>query len=413
MTAIDPTRAPASTAAARPAPRAEGGASAPGKAIAPDALALSRPAGAAPAAPPAKAKGLFDRLKGVLGSVADFGRHLFVKDGLWHNPEAPKPPAKPTGLDVMSYNVMVKTKNLDAVARDLEAARPDVVNLQETSERTAKILAKRLGMHMAWQEDPLHGYGGVAILSRYPISAYESRKLEAPIKERLAVVWNGLKTRNAMKISALDTRYAIHARLKVGDREVDMLNGHLQLMGAEINAGHVREVTQWATELERQGRTVVLAGDWNTNMATFDRPGSVADAKGEIETPTDTYAEARERRPGTGLSNSGNPENREALVGLFERFGYYWDAPERTVKSNGALMTPEEAQRALAAGKLAPDSAEAKRLRAVMDGATLPSGYLRFDNLFASKDVRFESAHIDQTTRASDHQPISARLRWD
>ena len=106
-------------------------------------------------------------------------------------------------------------------------------------------------------------------------------------------------------------------------------------------------------------------------------------------------------------------ENRKALNDLFERFGYFWDAPERTVSSNGALMTPEEAQRTLATSKLPPDSPEAKRLRAIMDGATLPSGYLRFDNIFASKDVRFESAHIDQATRASDHQPISARLCWD
>ena len=37
----------------------------------------------------------------------------------------------------------------------------------------------------------------------------------------------------------------------------------------------------------------------------------------------------------------------------------------------------------------------------------------RFDGIFSSKDARIESAFIDQTTRASDHQPAVAEIRWD
>lgn len=403
MTAIDPIRpstpvAPIAVASTKSAAASEK------PAVAGDTLALSKPGAEASARPAPK--------RSLLTSVGAFFRHLFVKDGIWHNPEAKPPTATPTGLDVMSYNVMVKTTHWEAVARDIEAAHPDVVNLQETSEATAKALAERLGMHLAWQEDPLHGYGGVAILSRYPITAYESRKLDAPLKERFGVMWEGLKAGNFGKFSALDARYALHAQLQVGDRTVDVLNGHLQLKGAKLNARQITEVTDWATDLEKSGHTVVVAGDWNTNMATFDRPGTVRDAPGTYVTPTDTYGEARARRPGTSMSNSSDPQDREALVRLFERFGYYWDAPDRTVRSGGESLTPDEALARLTSGKIALDSPEGKRLQAVVDGATLPSGYLRFDNLFASKDAHFESAHIDQTSQASDHYPVVARLSW-
>jgi endonuclease/exonuclease/phosphatase family metal-dependent hydrolase len=91
----------------------------------------------------------------------------------------------------------------------------------------------------------------------------------------------------------------------------------------------------------------------------------------------------------------------------------FWDAPTRSVLVDGTLMSPEQALAELKTGKLDPKSDRYRQLRDVADGSTLLGGDRRFDNIFASKDVRIESALIDQTTRASDHQPAMATIRWD
>ncbi|MNL85317.1 hypothetical protein D3C87_2135880 [compost metagenome] len=66
----------------------------------------------------------------------------------------------------------------------------------------------------------------------------------------------------------------------------------------------------------------------------------------------------------------------------------------------------------LKSGQVDPQSARYAALVRAADGSTLMGASKRFDNILASKDMRFEAAHIDQTTRASDHQPVIGEVSW-
>lgn len=383
----------------------------PAAGSAPDAVAAAESAKA-----PAKAAGAGDRLKdaagsvgGVIQGVGSFARHLFQPSGAWHNPDLPTPPDK-GGLKVMSFNVMVKTTRYDAVKRDLAKHAADVVCLQETSEATARRLASELGYHVSWHENPLHGYGDTAILSKYPIKAAETIDLAGSFGDRFGEFWRSLK-QGEVKGSALNKRHMTHATIQVGDRLIDVLSGHLTLVGTDQNTRQLEQIADLAKGYERQGHSVLVAGDWNTNMAVSGE--GRADAQGAWDTATDTNAEYRQRHPGRGVGHQGNPENLAAIDRLRAGLNDFWDAPTRTVLVEGTMMTPEQALAELRAGKVDPKSPRHAALVRAADGSTLMGASKRFDNILASKDMRFETAHIDQTTQASDHQPIISEVRWD
>jgi endonuclease/exonuclease/phosphatase family metal-dependent hydrolase len=365
---------------------------------------------------PARAVSLGDRLHDAAGSVGDFfkglgtfARHLFQPTGTWTNPALPVPPDR-GGLTIMSYNVMVKTTRYDAVKREIAQHRPDVVSLQETSEASARKLASDLGYHVAWHENPFHTYGGNAILSRYPIKAAENIDLAGSFKERFGEFWTRAKD-GSYRMGAMDKRHMLHATLQVGDRSVDVLDGHLTLFGAGLNTQQLDQIGALAKRYEQQGHSVVLSGDWNTNVA-MSGPNT-ADANGTLETPTDTNAEYRDRWRGMGVGNNGQAANMAAMNRLRDQLNYFWDAPTRTVLVEGQLMTPEQAIAELRSGTLDPQSTRYQALRRAADGSTVLGSAKRFDNVFTSKDMRFTSAHIDQTTQASDHQPVVTEVRWD
>jgi endonuclease/exonuclease/phosphatase family metal-dependent hydrolase len=385
----------------------------PVSAVSPDAAGAAVAAG--PAQAPKRAVSLGDRLKDAVGSVGgfiqgagSFVRHLFQPSGAWHNPALPTPPDK-GGLKVMSFNVMVKTTRYDAVKRDLAAHAPDVVCLQETSEATARRLATELGYHVSWHENPLHGYGDTAILSKYPIKAAETIDLAGSFGDRLGEFWRNLK-QGEVKGSALNKRHMTHATIQVGDRLIDVLSGHLTLVGTDQNTRQLDQIADLAAGYERAGHSVLVAGDWNTNMAVSGQ--GQADAKGAWDTATDTNAEFRQRHPGRGVGHQGNPANLAAIDRLRAGMNDFWDAPTRTVLVEGTMMTPEQALAELRAGKVDPQSPRHAALVRAADGSTLMGASKRFDNILASKDMRFETAHIDQTTQASDHQPVLAEVRW-
>lgn len=368
------------------------------------------PQAAAPkAARPAEAPGLLERLGGFFRGVGSIIRHLFKPDGTWHNPDLPTPPDK-GGLKVMSFNVMVKTTHYDKVARDLKAHDADVVCLQEASEETALRLGKELGYHVAWQEHPFHAYGGVAVLSKYPITSSENIALDNPWKDRLGEFWKHLKG-GEPRMAALDSRHMLHATIQVGNRTVDVLDGHLTLFGAETNARQVAQIAELSRSLEAQGHTVIATGDWNTNFALAGE--GQADPKGTYDTPTDTAAEFKDRTGYSTVGNNGNPADKAAMDRLIGQMNYFWNAESRSVLVEGQLMTPEQAQAELRSGKVDPKSDRHRALMLAADGATVLGADKRFDNIFASKDARFVSAHIDQTTRSSDHQPVVAELKWN
>lgn len=369
--------------------------------------AAGTPASVSTAAPAAK-PGLGDRLRHGLSGTATFVRHMFQPFGTWTNPQAPTPTAT-GGLKVMSYNVMVKTTRFEQVAKDLETYQPDVVGLQETSEATARKLAERLGMHLVWQEDPFHAYGGTAILSRYPVKSAEKLDLVGSFGDRARHFWDSLRG-GQPRMAAMDKRFGVLATIQVGDRTVDLMTAHLTLFGSDINAQQIAQMDAIAQSREAKGHTVVMTGDWNTNAALAGT--HPADAKGRLDTPTDTAAEARDRFS-FGLGNVGDAADKAALDRLAGRMNNFWDAPSRTVLVEGTLMTPEQALAELQSGKVDPKSARFRQLRDAADGATLLGAGRRFDNIFTSKDARIESAFIDQTTHGSDHQPALAEVRWD
>jgi endonuclease/exonuclease/phosphatase family metal-dependent hydrolase len=190
----------------------------------------------------------------------------------------------------------------------------------------------------------------------------------------------------------MDARFGTHVTLKVGDRAVDVLTGHLTLFGQGQNTEQMAQLHDLSASLQKQGHTVVLTGDWNTNMAAVE--------------PESTLG-----HPTAG--NTASPANRAAIQRLMGDMNYYWDAPNRTVLVDGTLMTPEQARAELQSGKVDPKSERYRQLEQAADGSTVLSAYKRFDNVFTSKDARIESAFIDQTTRASDHQPVVTDIRWD
>jgi endonuclease/exonuclease/phosphatase family metal-dependent hydrolase len=371
-------------------------------ATAPQAVEAPRPSAA-----PSRAESLLSGVGSFFKGAGTMVRHFFKPDGTWTNPDVKTPPDK-GGLTVMTYNVMVKTTRFDQVAQELKKHDADVVCLQETSEDTAVRLGKQLGYHVAWQEHPLHSYGGVAVLSKYPIESAENIAMDNPLGDRVHEFWNSLKNKKP-HMAAMDSRHMIHATLKVGDRTVDVLDGHLTLFGAETNARQVEQMASMAKAMEAKGHTVVVTGDWNTNFA-LAREGA-ADAKGTFETPTDTVSEFKDR---TGFTpgNNGNARDKAAMNRLLDQMNYFWDTESRSVLVDGQLTTPEQALAELKSGTVDPKSDRHRKLMLAADGATVLGADKRFDNIFASKDAQFVSAHIDQTTTASDHQPVIAELKW-
>ncbi len=377
------------------------------QAQAPGPVAPLPPAKVHPDAPPARKLDLLDGARSFFAGAFGFLRHLVKPSGVWHNPAAPTPPDR-GGLKVVSYNIYVKGQNLDGIARDLQGLDGDVVCLQEASEASARALARRLGMHVAWHENPLHSYGGNAILSRYPIEKAENVNLVNPWKDRLGEFWRKLRE-GGPRLGTLDSRHMLHATIKVGDRTVDVLDGHLTLFGNQTNARQIDQIAGLTERLAAQGHTVVAAGDWNANFAIAPGAPGVADGKGMIATPTDTKAEYADRY-GAGAGNMGFAANQAAAARLQRGMTGFWEAPSRTVRVLGQTLTLEQALAALRAEPAGTRRHEALRL--AVDGITCLGGRKRFDNIFASRDVRVEASHIDQTTRASDHQPVSTELTW-
>lgn len=136
----------------------------------------------------------------------------------------------------------------------IRAEDPDVIGLQEVLEdaavglpNQARTIAEALGgyeMHFV-STDPEGAprrYGN-AILSRLPVLAQESRRLE-PLD---------------------DYRTAIRARVSVGGRAVDVVNTHLAWQ-ADQAATRARQIADLMDGLPRDGAPLVVMGDFNATQ---------------------------------------------------------------------------------------------------------------------------------------------------
>lgn len=157
-------------------------------------------------------------------------------------------------LRVMSYNIKHGVGNdgvldLERAAQVIEAARPDVVTLQEIDDRCArsgnvdqaKWLGERLDMHSAFGAFMEYDGGryGMAILSRLPIVSHENIVLPPGAEPR----------------SSLATR----VRLSDGE-EVVIVGVHFYESEAE-RAAQARALLR---ALEHESAPVVLSGDFNS-----------------------------------------------------------------------------------------------------------------------------------------------------
>ena len=166
-------------------------------------------------------------------------------------------------LTVMTYNVRSGTFNplgLEGIARVIERHRPDVVGLQEINvDRYAtgpydqpRWLGDRLGMVSAFGASvqsyeknvpSRRGYYGNALLSRFPIRAYDVCRLPRPSQE--------LEQRTVLGVS-LETPDGAAVNVFVTHWGLDPAERRLQ---ADATIAYV--------EAWRPGPPVVLLGDFN------------------------------------------------------------------------------------------------------------------------------------------------------
>lgn len=324
--------------------------------------------------------------------VDEAWRKVADRPGVWTNPAAPKAPAK-FPLRLVSYNVLKGPQNHAAVVAELRQLQPDVACLQEVyGKERALALAKDLGMHVAFFPN------NKAVLSRYPIRAAQDVPYDVPLAGRLADAWRSGSG------EPLEARSAGIATLRVGGRTLDVVDTHLSLSSARANAADLRQLDALVQARRAQGRSVLVAGDFNHNLALAR--GGVADARGQALTPTDTFAEFQDRYGARPAGNVQDPAARAAARDLLAGLEASWGDEARTMRVGGRTWTPEAALAELQSGRVARGSAAWKRLWQVVDGVTHPGAGKRFDNVLATPELRFTSSFVDADARASDHRPL-------
>lgn len=167
---------------------------------------------------------------------------------------------QPVRFRVLTLNIHAARTNagrleLDRVAAELSAWRPDVVLLQEVDNgRTrsrlvaqAKVLGNRLGL--AWVDGPNRtfrgGLTGNAILSRFPVLAADNHSLPG----RRGLIPRGL----------------LQATLEIAGREVEVYSAHLDHASSDARRAQAQAV---ARILGRSSRPVILGGDLNAVPGT-------------------------------------------------------------------------------------------------------------------------------------------------
>lgn len=368
-------------------------------AAAAQATRAAAPAEAAPA-------GLLARVKGFLKNL--------LSPMVRYSPETVQPPKGDGKLRVASYNIYLGGRDYAGVLATLKQKDADVIGLQEATRASAERLARDLGMHVVFygRKLPLLSHSGKAILSKYPIEAvgettfgtlgdhFQALKRYAARPDK---TWL-----DALGKELVERRGALEATVKVGDRRVTMLDTHLTLHDARLNALDMRALQRRAAELKRQGHEVVLVGDFNSHLGI--KPDGV-DRGAAFVDETDTKGEFRARY-GKSAGNIEHPENAEAASALGRELRSAWDAARKRYAGTGfdAELTPEEARERLAKEAPKRGSEAWKVLTGAADGLTHLGANKRFDNILVSEGLPVVEAAIDMRSKASDHQAVVADL---
>ena len=302
-----------------------------------------------------------------------------------NNPLAAAPPAAPSELKVVSFNVRLGGQDLHGIRKTLVDAKPDLVGLQEVSRANAEKLAKDMGMHLTFYQSVRHNNGldnGKAILSRYPIQEAESVAFDIPVKHRIGALWDRLLDGKIMTSSPIwQKRSLLRSSFTIGEKKVDVIDTHLATGDPKANAEQLRQLQAYVAERKKLGHEVILLGDFNL---PFNRTPQSNPKEAE---PLGEWAELQ-----TQLADA------------------YLAAPEVTIKGDdGRVMTPDDARAALEQGGL--PEAERKILQRIANGATLGRGSNRIDTILSSAGLPATSLHIDQQNDVSDHEPVVATFR--
>jgi endonuclease/exonuclease/phosphatase family metal-dependent hydrolase len=162
-------------------------------------------------------------------------------------------------LRVLSYNIHHANPpgktgliDIDAIARVINDARPDIVALQEVDKGTArsgaideaKLLAERTGMQYQFYKAIDHDGGeyGLAILSRYPLKATK----QVPLPQH---------TKAENRILALAT-------VQVNGQDIVIANTHLDATRAHEN--RILQMKEILKTLETEQLPIILSGDLNS-----------------------------------------------------------------------------------------------------------------------------------------------------
>lgn len=219
----------------------------------------------------------------------------------WSTPQAVAPPADNTSVRIMDYNLhngfnIDGRLDLESLAQVIEASNADIVGLQEVNRGWAiygsadmlEWLSQRLNMAYAYA--PTESYQwGLAILSRYPIVAFEA----------------GLLPPESLRLR----RGYIRAEIETGAKRLQVLDTHLH---------HFEEDSDI-----RQEQVPVLIDAWNGDPRTV--------LMGDFNATTD--APEIGLLIAAGLSDVGgllgpDPGYTFPSVAPDSRIDYFWTSPD-------------------------------------------------------------------------------------
>lgn len=414
---------PALLAPQRPLARPAAGAKSP--VLVPAAASASAPA----ATPPAPKRGwreslggFFEGLKDKMGEALLGGYHAVggLLDSFERfSPDRASRPTEGNRLKIASYNVMLGGKDYPGILATLRKANPDVAGLQEVSRENAERLGRELGMHVAFygeSKGPFDSPVGKAILSKHPLASakhdtFLSTDAHWDALQRYAKA-KDKPIRDAVFHTELSSlRGSLEATFTAGGRKFAVLDTHLTLNDPQLNAAQLAILREKAAAYEAKGYQVVMMGDFNTNLALSNGASTPGAA---FSDETDTVAEWKARYGKGSAGNVGDAANMRAADALRQELKPAWEAAVKrySVTTHDAEMTPDEARALLAKGDVAKGSPEWKVLAAAADGITHLGADKRFDNILVSEGLEVREAAIDMTSKASDHQIVTAEVSW-
>lgn len=195
----------------------------------------------------------------------DAGKHWFNNEG--QNYQSTRQPLKVMILNLHCYQEELQDEKFSTIARAIEEQNVDVVCFQEVAENwndgngdwssnsaniINQLLEQPFNLYADWSHLGFDRYReGVAILSRFPLQANDSRY-----------------------VSNSDDAYDIHAR-KVVRGQIDVpFYGQLHLFSAHLSwweDGFQEQFTQlhdWAQSLSSGSNAVLLCGDFNVAVGS-------------------------------------------------------------------------------------------------------------------------------------------------